>query len=59
MLTGENWGLVAPEEGAAMAAQRVRVQDDGACLHGPARRAQGAAAMPVRPELALFVNKEL
>lgn len=50
---------MAPEEGAAMAAQRVRVQDDGACLHGPARRAQGAAAMPVRQELALFVNKEL
>jgi len=59
MLTGENWVLVAPEEGAAMAEHRVRRQDYGACLHGPARRAQGAAAMPVGQELALFVNKEL
>jgi len=59
MLTGEKWVLVAPEEGAAMAEHMVRLQDDGACLHGPARRAQGAAAMLVRQELALYVNKEL
>lgn len=59
MLSGENWVLVAPEDGAAMAEHMVRLQDEGACLHGPARRAQGAAVIAVRQELALFVNKEL